>query len=321
MDKFEDASPEIKGQRMYGFQDLSLINNYMDNTMIHEKIAGELFRSFDVSSCKATFIRLYVDYGQGKKYFGLYTMDEMPEGPLLKKWFGNKKGNLYKPDGTGARFVEFVDISFAEKNNNNTGCRDVKAVFEALHGDHSNPASWRKELEKAFDVPIFLKWLAVNSVIANWDAYGAMPHNYYLYNDNDKLKWIPWDLGLSFSESGGMGMGTGASGNDVAAQITHNQTDSTWPLIRYLLDDATYRAKYFGYVRAFLQTDFTLGSLTAKIQSAKNLVAPYVTGAEPEQTGYTFLTTPQDFETAHNSLVQFISKQIISVDSVLAVSH
>lgn len=51
----------------------------------------------------------------------------------------------------------------------------------------------------------------------NWDTYGRMTHNYYLYNnpESGKLEWIPWDnnealqdgkmggaLSLSLSEVG-----------------------------------------------------------------------------------------------------------------------
>ena len=52
-----------------------------------------------------------------------------------------------------------------------------------------------------FDVDHFLKWLAVNTAIDNWDTYGAMAHNYYLYGDprqKGRLQWIPWDNNMAF---------------------------------------------------------------------------------------------------------------------------
>lgn len=33
-----------------------------------------------------------------------------------------------------------------------------------------------------FDVDGFLRYLAVNGIIQNWDTYGRMVHNYFLYN-------------------------------------------------------------------------------------------------------------------------------------------
>ena len=41
-------------------------------------------------------------------------------------------------------------------------------------------ATWRANLETVIDTNVFLKYLAVNTVVQNWDTYGRMTHNYYL---------------------------------------------------------------------------------------------------------------------------------------------
>ena len=72
--------------------------------------------------------------------------------------------------------------------------------------------SWRSRLEARLDVGGFLRWLALNTIVANNDAYGGLSaHNYYLYGSprhRDRLFWIPWDHDLSMS-SGGIGGGGG----------------------------------------------------------------------------------------------------------------
>ena len=79
---------------------------------------------------------------------------------------------------------------------------DVQSVVAivnntALHA--SDAAQWRSQLEAAFNVDHFLKYLAVNNAIVSWDAYGEIAHNYYLFNrSSQKLTWIPWDQNLSF---------------------------------------------------------------------------------------------------------------------------
>jgi hypothetical protein len=64
------------------------------------------------------------------------------------------------------------------------GFLDTK-MYDYLHASTrtSNPTQWEKDLEPEFDVDGFLKYLAVNTTIQNWDTYGRMTHNYYLYND------------------------------------------------------------------------------------------------------------------------------------------
>ena len=74
---------------------------------------------------------------------------------------------------------------------------DVLAFYNILHSSIRNSyvEQWKSNLESVFDVDHFMKWLATNTVIQNWDSYGIIGHNYYLYNDpyTNKIVWIPWD--------------------------------------------------------------------------------------------------------------------------------
>src|SRR5207244_8583378 len=50
------------------------------------------------------------------------------------------------------------------------------------------------------DVDEFLRFMAVNSLIANIDSFFGLGHNYFLYlspKDN-RFHFIPWDLDLGF---------------------------------------------------------------------------------------------------------------------------
>ena len=105
--------------------------------------------------------------------------------------------------------------------------------MDALHANRGNASQWRDGLEAVFDVPRFLQCLAVNQVMVNWDSYGLMDHNYYVYGDpsnGGKLVWFPWDLNEAML-SGGPG------GGSVARSIMMDQVGDNWPLIRFLLDD------------------------------------------------------------------------------------
>ena len=109
----------------------------------------------------------------------------------------------------------FDEASFdKETNKDESDWSDVIAAIEALNADKSDPAAWRAGLEAVFNVDEFLRWLAVNTTIQNWDTYGSMAHNYYLYGDptdNGRLAWIPWDNNMALS---GEGMGGGMGGMD-----------------------------------------------------------------------------------------------------------
>ena len=105
-DEFEDEFPEISNQRFYGFNQLNLKNNFDDESQLREKVASDIFRESGLASPRTQFYEVYIDHGPGPIYFGLYTMVEEPDDTLLASQFNNDGGNLYKPDGNGARFTQ-----------------------------------------------------------------------------------------------------------------------------------------------------------------------------------------------------------------------
>lgn len=306
-DQYEDEHPEITNQRFYGFKKLTLSSNYSDNTLIREKVVADMFREAGVPAAQTAFYRVYIDYGDGPVYFGLYTMVEDPDGPMLDAQFNDGSGNLYKPDGTGANFVTFDTESFVKKTNEDAAdWTDVIAMFDALHADRSDAAAWRSGLEKVFDVYGFLQWLAINTTITNWDTYGSMAHNYYLYNDPDDglLHWIPWDNNMAL-----MSMGSGNTGMGTSVSLSLSDVGSTWPLIRYLADDSVYRASYRFFVNETIQGVFTAEKNRTRFQQAHDLIEPYVVGDEGEQAGYTLLSSSDDFYTGLDSLITYAEQR------------
>jgi len=289
-DKYEDDHPAYADQRFFGFKKMTFSNGYNDNSLMRDKLAADIFRAGGVPAARGSFVRIYVDFGQGSTYFGLYTMIEDPSDEMLDQQFEDGSGNLYKPDGTGAAFGTFDESSFEKKTNeDDSDWSDVKAVFSALHANTSGE-EWRTGLEAVFDVAAFLKCLAYNQAMVNWDSYGIMTHNYYIYANpaNDgKITWFPWDLNESLK--------VGGMSSSIAESVMLDQVGNSWPMIRYLLDDSTYRTQYQSHLASALETGFELNSVNAMIDEYHALIAPYVTGSEPEKSPYTFLRSSSDF--------------------------
>ena len=135
----------------------------------------------------------------------------------------------------------------------------------------------------------FLRWLALNTIVANTDAYGGLSaHNYYLYGSprhRDRLFWIPWDHDLAMS-SGGLGGGAagGLGGGATAGNVDlfHAGINASWPLIRFFMDDPVYRATYRAHVENLLETVFEPSRLSARLQSEHARIAPFIIGASGE---------------------------------------
>ena len=311
-DEFEDQYPQIDNQRFYGFKKLSLKNNYNDKSMLREKVATDVFRDAGIASSHAAFYAVYVDHGDGPQYFGVYTLVEEVDDTVIDTQFSDNDGNLYKPDGTGASFAQgtFTEDVFVKKTNEDEAdFSDIQSVFTALHAADrtTDPETWRANLESVFDTDTFLKYLAVNTVIQNWDTYGRMTHNYYLYNnpDTEKLSWIPWDNNEALQNGNREG--------SLALDFS-DLNDTEWPLIGYLYEDATYRAQYDAYVQEVVDNAFNVSTMQSKYAVYSALVEPY---ANLEVSGYSFLSSSADFQAAISQLNSHVSARATAVNNYL----
>ena len=296
-DQFEDEYPEIDDQRFYGFEQLTFSSGFNDASFLREKITADIFREAGVPAAQTAFYEVYVDYGEGPVYFGLYAAVEVVDDTVIETQFADDDGNVYKPEGSGASFAAgtFSEQAFEKQTNKDEGdWSDIEAVFDALHAGArtSDPETWRAGLEAVFDVDGFLNWLAVNTVVQNWDTYGGMTHNYYLYHDptTDQIVWIPWDNNEALS-----------SGKRNVRSLGLDEVGDNWPLIRYLLDDEVYHAQYVAYVDAVINTAFDPEKMEATYRELAALIEPYVLSENAE---HTHLQSEADFYAAIEELVE-----------------
>lgn len=310
-DEFEDNYPQIKNQRFYGFKKLSLKNNYDDESFLREKVAADVFKNAGLAVSHTAFYTVYVDYGSGPIYFGLYTLVEEVDDTVIDTQFSSDSGNLYKPEDYGASFAygTFNEDGFEKKTNEDAAdWSDIKALFTALHASNrtSDAAAWRANLETVFNVDAYLHYLAVNTVIQNWDTYGRMEHNYFLYNnpDTNQLTWIPWDNNEALQ--------TGKQNG--ALNLNFSNLTGSWPLISYLYADSTYKATYNTYVKQTIENAFNPTTMQALYTKYATLIEPYATS---ENKGYTFLESTSDFSNAITALKTHATSRASAVTSYL----
>jgi spore coat protein CotH len=156
-------------------------------------------------------------------------------------------------------------------------------------------------METRINMNLYLKWLAANTVMQNWDTYGRMTHNYYLYNDpvQAKFVWIPWDNNESLQD--------GKSGGAINMDLSG--VTSQWPMISYIKTDELYYAQYKQYAKEFATTVFDPAKMTATYENYISLIRP---SAVKEVTGYTFLRSGA---TGFDSSVSQLKQQVSSRNS------
>ncbi|NQS91602.1 MAG: CotH kinase family protein [Chloroflexi bacterium] len=313
-DQYEDQYTETEDQRFFGFKQLSFSSGFHDDSRLREKITADLFREAGVPSAQTAFYAVNIDNGEGPVYFGLYTVVEVVDDTLIETQFSDDSGNVYKPEGKGATFAAgtFTETSFDKETNQDEGdYSDILALFDILNDESriKDPENWRHELEAVFDVDTFLNWLAVNTVIRNWDTYGVTNHNYYLYNNPEtgQLVWIPWDNNESLKSAGGMRN---------SLDLDLNNMEGSWPLISYLRDDPLYYQKYLSYLDKFLTEVFVLEDLADTYQNYHELITPYVL-AESEE--YTQLSHPGAYNQSVSELIQHTRDRIQTAEYFLSI--
>jgi hypothetical protein len=334
-DRFEDVHPEIANQRFYGFKEVTFSSDFDDASRMREALANEIFRDRGVSAPRVAFYRIVVNTGTRDESWGLYTLVEDPADPaMLASQFGGASGNLYKPEGPGADWTTFDRDGFEKKTNKaKADFSDIKAAIDALHAKLP-AATWRANLERHVDVDLFLRWLAVNQVVDNWDAYGRFAHNYYLYADpgrNGRFAWIPWDNNYSFgliplvASMAGMGQRGAATASQapMAGGVTMVGSNSDvfflnvgkeWPLISRLLADPDYMSRYRAHLRFALGGLYERDKLAARIREWQTLLAASVKSDRP----VSIFAGTEDFPTAIATLLTAVDRRRSLIEAALA---
>lgn len=299
-DRYEDEFPQIQNQRFYGFKELSFSPGANDPSLIREKVGSDIFRQAGIPCSQTAFYKVYLDFGDGPRYCGVYTVVEVVDDTLIQNQFGDDSGNIYKPEST---FQNFIQAQFEKKNNEaQNDYSDVQATISTLNCNLRliDPALWRSNLEQHFNADHFMKWLAINTTMLNWDTYGRMAHNYYLYHEPEAgLTWIPWDNNEALMNRGTM-----------TTTISLESVGVNWPLIRYLMDDPVYVEKYKVYMREFLDKVFITSDIHNRLTYYHNLISPHVIGPVDREEGkYSHLQNPTLFTSALQTLKQHVTTQ------------
>lgn len=283
-DKFEDSLPETKNQRFYGFQKVSFYNGVQDSTGIRGAVASSIFRQAGVVAPLSVPVRLVLKFGDTTKDVGVYEMVEVPDEPLLSRYFGNDSGNLYKPESKLDQYVasEWMDEDIP---GDRADAKDLISVINASNRT-SDSAAWHRALEAVLDVDGFLRWLATSTVIMNWDAYGTYAHNYYLFNDNGRFRWITYDFGYSFNYT--MGSRTSIWYDERASSWS---PQGTWPLIKNLLADKNYCEVYRAYAKQALEGPASVANFQALVDKYGQWVAEAPSRSKAVQNLRGFMTT------------------------------
>jgi spore coat protein H len=283
---FNDLDPKAE---FYGLDKLNLNNDAMDASGLRETLAYDVFRAAGIAASRTALAKVYltVEGRHERRYLGAYTAVEQVDKDFLKDRFGQKSGLLLKPEQNAnlgylgenwstyeQRMGEKVDAKAAE------GRRFVEFVrFLNLAGEED----FARRLDGFVDVDRFLRFVAVQSALVNYDSPLMSGHNYYLYlNPKDnRFVWIPWDLNEAFGSFGVNGA------NAALMSILPPSAPNAFRMADRVLAVPGMRARYETVVRELLAGPFRPERLDARVAELAPLARSAV-AADPLISARTF---------------------------------
>jgi len=285
-----------------GEKTFNLQSGVTDPSRMREAIAYAIFRAAGVPAPRTTYADLTftVPGIYENTPAGLFTIIEDVNKTFLARVLPPGNGLLMKPEGLRGGVQDLgndwnVYIQRYRPDRAATPHEQQRVMeFGRLVSQH-DVETFRSKIGTYLDVEQFLRFVAVNALIANTDSYLGGSHNYYIYLDpkDDKFRFIPWDQDLSMNGRFGLGEFTiiqrpaGATGNAVVqfGNVNVNPTTingsggpnvlqpatSNNPLIYWLLDDPAVAARYREILREIVSTVFNAAELTKLVDAVEGV--------------------------------------------------
>jgi spore coat protein H len=258
----------IKPRYFFGTKELHLNSEFIDPSLIRNKLSLDFFSSIGTLSPECNHVLLKLNGVYQGVYLQIESVDEQ---------FLNKRrlpmGPIYYAEDDDANFSLMSALDNKLKRNFESGYSrkigtrdDDRFLRELIYKINTVPrAEFSKEIVKLLDVDRYLRWLCGVICTQNFDGF---IHNYALYRRSDTglFEIIPWDYDATW--------GRDIHGDELAHNFVPIEGYNT--LTARLLDDMTFRTQYCHLLKEILDKQFTVEFLYDKIYDLYQLLRPYV---------------------------------------------
>ncbi len=200
-------------QDFHGLRAFGLQSGALDPAKAREALAFARFREAGVPAPHTAVaeVTLTVRGRHEKAYLGLYTLVEPVDRAFLMDRFHTDKGLLLRPQGL--RGLDFLGDDWEKYRGPYRPLaeprpEDAKRLIEFVRLiQQGDDQKFRTEIASYLDVDRFLRFMAVQAMIANADGFFTLGYNYALFLDpmTNRFVFIPGDQELSFANFAMMG--------------------------------------------------------------------------------------------------------------------
>jgi putative membrane-bound dehydrogenase-like protein len=191
----------------HGLHAIQLQAGALDTTKAREALAFALFRASGVPAPRTALaeVSLTVPGRYDKAYLGLYTLIEAVDRTFLADRFGSEKGLLLRPQGL--RGLDFLGDDWQKYRgpyrplSEPTPDQAKRLIAFTRLVQQAGDERFRKEIAAYLDVDKFLRFMAVQALIANADGFFTLAYNYSLFLDpaTNRFVFIPGDQEQAFA--------------------------------------------------------------------------------------------------------------------------
>jgi hypothetical protein len=263
--KFDAFTP----QSFYGLKEVNLIANQNDPSLLRAKLCWDFFREAGIPGARVSYVRLYIN----DFYAGLYVNVEQIDETFADTYFDDGSENLWKCLwGSDLAFQGTNPEAYADDNYNlieNEDQQDFSVLANFVTKlNQTSLINLPCEIERIFNVHDYLKIMAVDVLIGNWDGYIFNKNNYYLYQNENTglLEYIPYDLDNT--------LGIDWVGIDWGSRAVYSWNgNNTRPLFTRLLQVPGYRNEFKNYLHELQSLYFNAPQVSQRALNFQNLIA------------------------------------------------
>ena len=184
----------VSGQRYHGLDRLALNNSKSDPSYARTCLGYALFTAAGFAAPRCTYAHVVVN----DQDLGPYVAIDEVHSQFLARNFERADGNLY--EGTASDFRDDAIGGFEQETNQDSDASraDLQAVLDALSVDDDQ---LRPRLSEVVNLPEFIRFWAVESLIWHRDGYSGNANNFFIYADpadGGRFHFIPWGPDAAF---------------------------------------------------------------------------------------------------------------------------
>gem|GEM_PF-2628453 len=196
-----DEKPSLKlkfdayldGNHFLGMDGLTLNAMNDDPSMMHERLAYQMYREAGIPAARANHAKVYLN----DEYYGLYTVLDTVDKTMIERWYSDTTGPMYEVHDVDFydSYIPYFTLELGEDDRTH-----LQGTADAFEGGAVD--AQLNTLQTYMDLDQFLEYWAVGAVVAQYDAYpySSPGDDCHVFRDaeSDQLHWLPHGLDETF---------------------------------------------------------------------------------------------------------------------------